>query len=164
METKKITPRAKHSRELTSVDEMSPFAALRNNIDRAFNNFFHGFGTVPFTTAALEFYPSVDVTDDDKDIKVTFELPGIDENDIDISISGSSLTVSGEKKEENEEKGKNYHRMERVYGSFSRTVPLPVEVKTEAAKAIYRKGVLTVLLPKTDKAQKEVKKIPIKVK
>ena len=164
METKKITPRVKNSKDLTPVDEMNPFVALRNNIDRVFDSFFQGFGALPFTTSAPEFYPSIDVTDGDKDIKVTLELPGMDENEIDISISGLSLTVKGEKKEEKEEKGKNYHRMERIYGSFSRTVPLPVEVKAEAANATYKKGVLTVVLPKTEKTQKEVKKIPIKAK
>jgi HSP20 family protein len=86
----------------------------------------------------------------------------MNDKDIDVSLTKDSLTIKGEKKEEKEDKGKNYYRMERSFGSFTRTVPLPAEVDTEKAKADFVKGVLTVTLPKTPKAIKDTKKIPIK--
>jgi HSP20 family protein len=73
------------------------------------------------------------------------------------------LTIRGEKKEEKEDKGKDYYRMERSYGSFSRTIPLPVEVETDKVDAKFKKGVLTITLPKTAKAVSETKKISVKV-
>jgi HSP20 family protein len=87
----------------------------------------------------------------------------MDEQDIDVSLSRNSLTIKGEKKEEKEDKGKDYYHMERSYGSFSRIIPLPVEVDEASIKASFKKGVLTIRLPKTTKAVEEIKKISVKV-
>jgi len=97
-----------------------------------------------------------------KKVIVTAELPGLDEKDIEISISGDALILRGEKRQEEEEKGEDYYRMERRYGSFQRVIPLPCEVQVDKAEASYRKGVLTVELPKTPEAQSARKIIPIK--
>ncbi len=149
----------------TRFEDWNPFIALRNEMDRVFDNFFRGFDIEPFGKGLGAFQPKVNIADSEKEITVTVELPGMDEKDIDLSLTKDALTIKGEKKEEKEEKGKNYHRMERSYGSFSRTLPLPVEIDTnKAAEASYKKGVLTVVLPKTEKAVKETKKIPIKKK
>jgi HSP20 family protein len=141
----------------------NPFALLRREMDSLFDNFFRGFDVEPFESRLGAFSPKVDVTENDKEIKVTAELPGMDEKDIDVSLQSDMLTIKGEKKEEKEDKGKDYYRMERSYGSFSRSIPLPVEVETNKIEAKFKKGVLSITLPKTAKAVAETKKIPVKV-
>jgi len=91
--------------------------------------------------------PRVDVVQDDKEVRVSVELPGMDEKDFDISLS----------KAEKEEKGKNYYRMERAYGAFERRIPLPAEVDADKAEATYQRGVLTVVLPKIASTEKGTK-------
>jgi HSP20 family protein len=148
----------------TRFEEWNPFLVLRNEMDKVFDNFSRGFELESFGKAPGMFQPKVNVADGEKEIMVTVEIPGMDEKDIELSLTKDALTIKGEKKEEKEEKGKNYHRMERSYGSFSRTLLLPVEINTDKAEAAYKKGVLTIILPKTEKAVKETKKIPIKSK
>lgn len=143
-------------------EEFHPFSLLRREIDSIFDRFFRGFELEPFRGRFGAFSPSIDVKESDKEISVSAELPGMDEKDIDVSLTRDSLTIKGEKKEEKEEKGKDYYRMERSFGSFSRTIPLPAEVDLDKAKAEFKKGVLTVTLPKSEKALKETKKIPVK--
>ncbi|EKD41579.1 MAG: Heat shock protein Hsp20 [uncultured bacterium] len=106
--------------------------------------------------------PRMDVTEHEKDIKVTAELPGLDEKDIELSINKDHLVLKGEKKEEKEEKEENFYRRERYFGSFRREVDLPCEVQNEKADAVFKKGILTISIPKSPVAMKEVKKIPIK--
>jgi HSP20 family protein len=142
-------------------EDFNPFALFRQEMDSLFDRFFRGFEMEPSRARMEAFTPSIDVKESDKEIKVHAELPGIDEKDIDVSLSKDALTISGEKKEEKEDKGENYYRVERSYGSFTRTVPLPVEIDTEKVKAEFKKGVLTVTLPKTAKAIKQTKKISV---
>ena len=104
--------------------------------------------------------PSVDISEGKKDITVKAEIPGVEANDIDISLNGKLLTIKGEKKQEKEEKDENYHRMERSYGYFNRTIELPAEVDPEKVEASYKKGVLKIELKKT--RESETKKIEIK--
>ncbi len=163
MTTIKITPHPKRTRELArAASEENPLVSLRNNIDRMFDSFFRGFDIEPFAVIPSVFNPSIDVVDSGKEIKVTVELAGMDEKDIEVSLTKDTLTIRGEKRDETEEKEASYHRMERVYGFFTRTIALPVEVNVDAAKADYRNGVLTINIPKTEKALKEAKKIPVK--
>jgi len=163
MAAKNLIPKTKDGKSLMSQYEaLNPFYAFRQEMDRIFDNFFHGLEIEPFKKVPGTFYPNVDVMDNAKEIKVTLELPGIDEKDIDLSLDADSLTIKGEKKEEEEEKGKNYHLTERVYSSFSRTIPLPVGIDADKAEAHFKKGVLKVTLPKTAKAMKEIKNVPIK--
>jgi HSP20 family protein len=161
MAKKNLVPSEKKSVEVRR-EEYNPFALLRREMNTLFDNFFRGFEVEPFTSRFSGFSPDVDVKESEKEIKVAAELPGMDDKDIDISLTRDSLTIRGEKKEEKEDKGKDYYRVERSYGSFSRTVPLPVEVDVDKAKAEFKKGVLTVTLPKTPKAIKETKKISVK--
>ncbi|MBF0327521.1 MAG: Hsp20/alpha crystallin family protein [Nitrospirae bacterium] len=144
-------------------EEDNPIALLRRDIDSLFDNFFRGFSMEPLGGNFASFSPSVDITETDKEIKVTAELPGMDEKDIDVSLNKDTLTIKGEKKEEKEDKGKNYYRVERSFGSFSRTIPLPVEIETDKIEAKFKKGVLTVNLPKSAKAMAEKKKIAVKM-
>jgi HSP20 family protein len=94
--------------------------------------------------------------------KISAELPGIDAKDIDVSVSGDTLVLKGEKRQEKEENDKNYHFSERAYGSFQRSFQLPSSVDRDKVAVDFSKGVLTITLPKTAKAQKPQKKIEIK--
>lgn len=143
-------------------EEYDPLSLLHREMNKLFDSFSHGFGMEPFEPRLGIFNPSINVIDEDKEMRVTAELPGMDEKDIDVSLSQDALTIKGEKNQEKEDKGKNYYRMERSYGSFSRSIPLPVEIDSNKAKAQFKKGILTVTLPKTAKSLKEKKKIQIK--
>jgi len=143
-------------------EESNPFALLRQEMNSLFDNFFHGFDLEPSLGRLASFSPKIDVKESDKDITISAELPGIDDKEIDVSLSRDALTIKGEKKEEKEEKGKDFYRMERSFGSFSRTIPLPAEIDTGKVKAEFKKGLLTVTLPKTAQAAEKTKKITVK--
>jgi len=106
--------------------------------------------------------PDIDETEDEKAFHVSIELPGMDEKDVDITLSGRLLTIRGEKKEEEKEEGKDFYRRERTFGSFRRTLELPGEVDESKIEASFKKGVLKVDLPRTEEAQKKIKHIAVK--
>jgi len=106
--------------------------------------------------------PAVDVTEGDKEFKITAELPGLEEKDIDVTVSNHTLTIKGEKSYEKEEKNKDHHVSERAFGTFQRSFTLPEGVDADKIAAELAKGVLTVTLPKTAEAQKPAKKIEVK--
>lgn len=143
-------------------EEYDPFEVFQRDMNDLFENFFRGIQREPLALRGGAFSPRVDVLENDEEIRVTAELPGMDEKDIELSLSRDALTLKGEKKEGKEDVGKNYYRMERSYGSFNQIIPLPVEIDTEKVEAHFKKGVLTVKLPKTARAIKEgSKKVPI---
>ena len=140
-----------------------PFQRLHDERDSLFDDFFRGFSIEPFEgRQARSFSPNIDIAETDKEIKVSAELPGMDDKDIEVNLNRDSLTIRGEKKEEKEDKGKDYYHVERSYGSFTRTIPLPVEIEGDKAEAHFKKGVLTVTVPKSAKAVEQKKKIAIK--
>jgi HSP20 family protein len=98
-------------------------------------------------------FPPVNVSEDTDRFTVTAELPGVDPKEIDISVHGRNLSISGERKPPQVEEGARYHRRERPFGSFSRMIGLPVEVDPEKVEATYRNGVLTIVLPKAEEAK-----------
>jgi HSP20 family protein len=104
--------------------------------------------------------PTLDLAETDNGLEVRMDVPGMEAKDIDIQVNANVLTVSGERKEEREEKGKTYHRVERHVGAFSRTVTLPCPVKEDAVDAQYKNGLLTIKLPKTEEAK--ARKITVK--
>jgi HSP20 family protein len=106
--------------------------------------------------------PALDVSETDEALRVQVELPGLEAKDVDVSVHDNLLTISGERKGEQEEKGRNWHRVERRYGRFERTLALPAEVDAEKVSADYQKGVLTVVLPKSPASQ--VRKVSIEEK
>jgi HSP20 family protein len=106
--------------------------------------------------------PAVDVTEKDNAYEITVDLPGVDEKSIQIKLSDGGLLIRGEKTEDKEEKGKQYYIHERRTGVFQRYFQLPPGVDTDKIEATFRKGVLTVTLPKTAEAQKAEKQIPVK--
>jgi HSP20 family protein len=145
----------------TAPRTFSPFLNLHREIDRLFDDFTRGFGSfgnwpeLPSTMLT----PTMDVTETEKEYEVTAELPGMEEKDVDITLTDGVLTVRGEKKADHEEKGKDYHMVERSYGSFARSLQLPAGVDPNAIKARLDKGVLKVSIPKK---MADVKKIPVK--
>ena len=106
--------------------------------------------------------PAVDVAETEKAYEITAELPGMDEKNIEVKFADGLLTITGEKKEEKEEKKKDYYLSERSYGSFQRSFQVPDSVDADKIEATFKKGVLTVTLPKTAAAQKAAKKIDVK--
>ena len=146
--------------------------SFRGEMDRLFDRFGGGFGfpslrrmfdIEPAWRNSFTFStPAIDMSEDDKAYKISAELPGIDPKDIDVSVSGDMLVLKGEKRQEKEEKDKNYHFSERSYGSFQRAFELPASVDRNKVAADFSKGVLTISLPKTVEAQKPAKKIEVK--
>jgi HSP20 family protein len=106
--------------------------------------------------------PEIDETEDDKAFHISVELPGMDEKDVDITLSGRMLTIRGEKKADEKEEGKDYYRRERTYGSFRRTLQIPGDVDESKIEASFKKGVLRVELPRTEEAQNKIKHIDVK--
>lgn len=143
-------------------EESDPFSLLRRRMDDMFEGFLHGFDLRPFESRLGGFSPNIDVVESDKEIRISAELPGMEEKDIEVSMHKDTITLKGEKKEEKEDKGKGYYRMERSYGSFTRVIPLPAEINQDKVEATFKKGVLIVTLPKTEQAIKETKKISVK--
>jgi len=106
--------------------------------------------------------PAVDVIESENAYEVTAELPGMDEKNIEVKVANGFLTIKGEKQEEKEEKKKDYYLQERSFGSFERSFGLPEGVDADKIQASFKKGVLTVMLPKKPEAQKPAKKIEVK--
>jgi len=151
----------------TEEQPLNPFRqqmeALHRNMDRVFDELMNENARqlAPFW-GADRMMPKIDETEDDKAFHVSVELPGMDEKDVDIRLSGRMLTIRGEKQNDEKEEGKDYYRRERSYGSFRRTLELPGEVDESKIEAKFKKGVLRIELPKTKEAQAQVKHIQIK--
>ncbi len=134
----------------------NPFAEIER-IRREFDRLLEEL--VPREEGERLFAPVVDVYETDQDIVVKAELPGVKKENVEVSIRDNALHIKGEKKEEKEEKTETYHRVERVYGKFERVIPLPTDVKVEAAKAEFKDGVLEIRIPKAEGSKE--KKIEI---
>jgi HSP20 family protein len=147
---------------MTVLTRWEPFrevATLQDRVNRLFREANSQGHDDSLTTSS--FAPAVDVYEDEHNVSLKIEVPGIDEKDIDIRLENNSLTVHGERKIEKEEKEENYRRVERQYGSFTRTFTLPTTVDSENVSATYDKGVLKITLPK--KAEAKPKQIKVTV-
>lgn len=140
-----------------SFATVRPFAQLQNEIDRLFEQFSRN---VPLFSSGDLVVPSMDISETDKQIEVTAELPGLEPKDVEIDLADNVLTIRGEKKAEKEEKDKNRRVVERSYGSFARSVTLPSGISESDIKAVIANGVLTVTVAKP--APAVTKKIEIK--
>lgn len=145
---------------LTRWEPVRELASLQERMNRLFNDSFSPV-TSQESLAAGSFVPPVDVYEDEQGIRLKMEVPGIDEKDIDIRLENNLLTVRGERKLEKETKEENYHRIERSYGSFTRSFTLPNTVNPEEVKAGYSKGVLSISLGK--KAEARPKQIKVNI-
>jgi HSP20 family protein len=141
-----------------------PFTALRREMDRVFENFGREFGWPSTEAQPGVMAPSIDVSETETELKIEAELPGVDEKDVEVVVSDNMLTIKGEKKSETEEKKKDYHLIERSYGSFTRSLTLPFAVQPDQAKATFKKGVLTITLPKPPEVKAKARKIAISSK
>src|SRR5882724_2743229 len=147
---------------LAHLDPFAELASLNDQMNRVFRNVRSSRERSPEEyLVSSGFAPPVDVYEDEHNITLKIEVPGIDEKDIDVRIENSNLTVHGERKFEKEEKEENYRRVERQYGSFTRTFTLPTTVDPEKVEAHYDKGVLKVRLAK--KAEAKPKQIKVNV-
>ncbi len=135
---------------------------FRREVDDLFNQFFGSSGWLPVANLGRGFTPVLDVSETDEDLLIKAELPGVDPKEIEVNLSGTTLTVKGEKKEEREEKTENMHRIERSYGGFSRSISLPCEVKEDKIEANFKNGVLNLKLPKAETSKKKTIKIDVK--
>jgi len=156
-----------NARQPTRMGPTTPstFGNLQREINRMFDDFWRdGLMATPETGIALRDV-DVDVRDLDKEIRVEAELPGLREEDIDVTLHNGVLTIGGEKSAETEdrdERNGRYYLAERTYGAFRRDIPLTAEVDEDAVKAEFKNGVLTISLPKTEEAQADAKRIPVK--
>src|SRR6516165_5204195 len=139
-----------------------PFRTLFQEVQKTFEDFSRRSPFARFSPDILS--PKIDVAESKDAIDVTAELPGVDGNDVDITLSDDVLTIRGEKKSEREEqdKDKNWHVVERSYGSFSRSIPLPFEPDATKVEAKFDKGVLRIRLPKSEEVTKKEQKVEIK--
>jgi len=144
--------------------ERNPFLSLHREVNRLFDDVFRGFGSgLPSLGSFSAFggsWPNVEISDGEKEIRVTAEVPGLDEKDVEVLLNDGVLTLKGEKRSETEDKDRQFS--ERFYGRFERRIPLGYEVQDDKVDARSKNGVLTVILPKSEKAQSQVKRIAIK--
>lgn len=141
-----------------------PFFSLQREMNDLFERMFEGFDLAPVEwpgSTLGAFAPRVDVAETEKEVQVSAELPGIEEKDVEVTLSDGALTIRGERREEKEEKEKDWYRREQSYGSFHRTIALPSEIDPDKVEATFKKGVLKVTLPKAPAAQ--AKKVSVKV-
>lgn len=142
---------------MTLVTRWNPYREL-NRVNRLFDA---QFGGREESLAAGAFVPPVDVYEDEQGVQLKLEVPGIDEKDLDIRVENNTLTVSGERKFDKDEKEENFHRVERRYGSFTRSFTVPTTLSTEDIKADYEHGVLKIRLAKRSEAKPKQIKINI---
>lgn len=151
-----------------------PVETLRREVDRLFENFVGDFWRSPFRRPVFDVepfwqreltwgaVPAVDIVEKDNAYEVTAELPGMDEKNIEVKLENGGLRIKGEKQEQKEEKKKDYYLQERQYGSFERYFSIPEGVDTDKIEANFKKGILSITLPKKPEAQKPAKKIDVK--
>lgn len=140
----------------------SDFVSVQRDINRLFDNFLRSGSPAEETMATSYFAPAVDIAEQENEYIVNVELPGVAKGDVKISVESNILTIKGEKKQEKEEKNKNFHRVERSYGSFQRSFTLPSTVKNDKIDAVFNSGILTVTMPKSEEAKP--KQIEVKVR
>jgi HSP20 family protein len=150
-------------------------SALRQEMDRVFDDFARHWTVSPFYRRFFDWepfrrmerasgvlMPETDVVEGEDAIRVSVELPGMEEKDIEVEVTEDTLTISGEKRDEREEEDEDYHLSERSYGAFKRTLRVPDTVASSNVSAEMKNGILTVTLPKTAKAKQKPKKVSVK--
>ncbi|MFH0908770.1 MAG: Hsp20/alpha crystallin family protein [bacterium] len=167
--TRKLIPWRRDRTDVPArVEEENPFFGLHRSMNELFDDFFKDFEGAfrgsPWTALthrAGTATPRVDVSETDEDVMVTADLPGLEEKDISVTLDNDVLTIRGSRKEEREEKKKNYHLMERSYGEYQRSILVPGSVDKDKVKASFKNGVLKIGVPKLPEAKTAMKKIDI---
>jgi HSP20 family protein len=150
---------------LEQREDQDALLDMRNQMNRMFDDFFERpFELQPFGRSLIsgDFSPRMDVSETDLEVTVSVELPGMDPEDIQVTIDRNTLAISGEKHAEKEEKGQHFYQVERSFGSFRRSISLPGGVDEKRIEATFKHGVLKVKLPKTEASKKETNRITIK--
>lgn len=148
---------------MMAITRWRPFRdllSIQDEMNRVFDDFF-GRPMTRLEWAEGVWSPSVNVSETKDNVAIKAEMPGMNKDDVNLSIQDNVLTLKGEKKQEKEERDANYHRIERSYGSFCRSFTLPTSVETDKIKASYKNGVLNITLPKTEEVKP--KEIPISI-
>ncbi len=147
-----------------------PVGQLHQEMDQLFDNFFRGFGHSPFRPGSLlsdslnsgMLKPTLDIGASEKEYAISIEVPGVTQKDVKLEIAHNTLTVRGEKKQEKEEKNKDFYRVERSYGSFQRVLSLPEDADQDKVTATFKDGVLAITIPRKPMPAAAVKQIEIK--
>ena len=142
--------------------ERAPYRVLRQEIDKLFSDFTSDLPLIGRWNGNGQLAMQVDVAETEKALEVTAELPGVDEKEIDVSLAGDVLTIKAEKKSDKEEKTKDYHLVERSYGTFERSMQLPFKADAAKIDAKFDKGVLKLVVQKPVEAQTKLQKIEVK--
>lgn len=145
-------------RYLTKWEPFSDLVSLRDDMDRFFETFF---GQHPEDREGF-WTPILDIEESNGNIVVKAEIPGMEKDEIKVSVRNNMLSISGERKQESETRDKTFHRIERSYGKFSRTITLPSEVDADKIKAAYKDGVLNIVLPKPESMKPKQIEVEIK--
>jgi HSP20 family protein len=149
----------------TPAADEHPLRTLQGEMNRVFDSLLRTVPGVEAASAVAPFLgdgPKVDVAESETAVEVSAELPGLKETDIEVSVAGDLLTIKGEKKAESEKRLLNYRVSERAFGSFTRSIQLPAGIDTDAARAAFKNGVLTITIPKTQEATEQAKRIAVK--
>ena len=162
MNLKSIIPWNNEKRSLARWPEDSnPFTQLQRRMNNLFDDFF-GRSSLDLSGGnAGAFQPRIDVSETDKEVRITAELPGLDEKDIEVRVAKNKLTIKGEKKVEKEEEDGDYYHSECSYGYFDRTIELPQGIDADNGKAKFKRGVLKVTIPKNPEAQSHRRRIEV---
>jgi HSP20 family protein len=139
-------------------EEFNPFLTLHREMNRLFDDVFRGFDVAPFSSERGVGWPKIEITENDKEVKIAAELPGMTEKDVELELANGVLAIRGEKRTETEDKDRLFS--ERTYGRFERRIPLD-DVEEDKVNASFKNGLLTVTLPKSEKSQQQVKRIAI---
>jgi HSP20 family protein len=140
----------------------SDILGMQREMNKMFDRFFHGGELGENELTPSNWLPAVDLVEKESEFVAKVELPGVKKEEVKITLRDNILSIRGEKKEENETKESNYHRLERSYGSFQRSFTLPTSVKNDKVEADYKDGILTITLPKAEEAKR--KQIEVKVR
>ncbi len=161
MNLKSLIPWKKENRPLARQGEGDPFLQLQRRMNGLFDDFFGRSSSELWNGFGSGFAPQVDVSETGKEIRITAELPGLDEKDVTVEVSGHLLTIRGEKKEEQEQEKGNFWHSERSYGYFERSIELPPGIDADRVAAKFKKGVLKVTILRKPGAENGRRKIEL---
>jgi len=166
MSFRDLVPFRRQTRSNALAPSSDPFDSFHREIDRLFDDFWRGGALAPrfasgFETSGAIQMPKIEVSEDDKSYTVEAELPGLSEDDVSVQLEEGVLTISGERKHEEEKKEKGVQYSERSYGMFKRTLQVPADVKEDGIQAKFKNGVLRLEMPKTGEAPSSARRIEI---
>ena len=161
MELNDLVP-FRHRRPVARSTALSPFDRMHEEMDRLFDDFLPQLSKGREFDSRMGTLASIDLSETDDALEIKADLPGMQESEIDVTLRDGALVISGERKHQSEEKKKNYYRSERAFGAFTRSVPLPCDIDEDSIDAQFKKGVLTVHMPKSSAAKENQRKIEIR--